>query len=183
MGRQSGWFARCPTTVFCRLANVVAIPLAVLQGMGRDESIALGVLTTTSLFIKPQVRKSVGMGSAGWTTTQENPMSNKPVPPNGFTLTEECEACPECSYKGCAKIGQQQLRPPMAAHTTFAARAHQARNSEWDGPNPARQLHPMEILKILEQVSIPPVAGGDSSPCSRCERTFVARTWPLLVEL
>lgn len=108
MGRQSGWFARCPTTVFCRLANVVAIPLAVLQGMGRDESIALGVLTTTSLFIKPQVRKSVGMGSAGWTTTQENPMSNKPVPPNGFTLTEECEACPECSYKGCAKIGQQK---------------------------------------------------------------------------
>ena len=43
MGRQSSRFARYSTTVRCRLANVIAVPFTVLQCMGRDESIALGV--------------------------------------------------------------------------------------------------------------------------------------------
>jgi len=48
IGRQSRRFARCPTSVNRRLANVVAIPFAVLQCVGRGESIALSILQQTN---------------------------------------------------------------------------------------------------------------------------------------
>ena len=105
-------------------------------------------------------------------------MSNKPVPSNGFTVTEECAPCPECGYKGCAKIGQQKRCGSCGHQWPPVQRVQQGPTRgevlNRHGPNPARQLHPMEILKIMELLN-PTGRRRDSSPCYRCERIFVAR--------
>jgi tRNA(Ile2) C34 agmatinyltransferase TiaS len=42
-------------------------------------------------------------------------MPDRPVPPKGFRIVEECEPCPKCGSKVSAKI-QQQKRCSQCGH-------------------------------------------------------------------